>query len=162
LPASLGVSVLLPSRGVEAVEAVVTWTDYLAESEAPARGEHDRADGDSGRRARGRLVWRRPARGPVRGAVPLGPAVLARRVPVPESRGVVLIGQLQAADAPGLPAGARALALFVVNRREPRERPYADEAFLFQVVLELRSPVPFLARPTRRGEDGSDWDERVA
>src|SRR5690606_33833023 len=34
--------------------------------------------------------------------------------------------------------------------------------FLFQVTLELRSPVPLVPRPSRRGEDGTDWDERVA
>lgn len=169
LPASMGMSVLVPepTRGEE-IEATVTWADYLAEEGVPASGPKspDESSGDGeplpAKRRRGRPLWRRVPRPPVVLRVPLDPARLAKGLPIPESGGAVLFGNLKPASAPGLPAGTRALALFVVNRREPREKPLQDEAFMFQVGLEVRHPRGLVARPNRQGERSTDWDERVA
>jgi hypothetical protein len=61
-----------------------------------------------------------------------------------------------------LPAGTRCLSLFVVNRRRAAPDEVRDEAFVFQVQLEVQSERSFIARPNLRSLESDDWDERVA
>ena len=68
---------------------------------------------------------------------------------------------LLAAEAE-LPADARILSIFVVNRRAEMPDDRRDEAFVFQVQLELESEAEFLRRPNLRGMASDDWDESVA
>jgi hypothetical protein len=58
--------------------------------------------------------------------------------------------------------GTRAVSVFLVNNREPMTGIRRDEAYVFQVKLQLESDVPFVARPNLRGVISSDPDERVA
>jgi hypothetical protein len=51
--------------------------------------------------------------------LPLDPERLAKGEAIPGAEGLWLEGRLSVADAPGLPAGTRALSLFVVNHRAP-------------------------------------------
>ena len=61
-----------------------------------------------------------------------------------------------------VPAGARTVSIFVVNRRAEAPDETRDEAFAFQVQLEILADVEFLRRPDLRGIASDDWDERVA
>lgn len=158
-PASLGMSVLLPAEGGgDAVEVTVRWADYV-ELEDEAGGET--VDAATRRRRR---RWKRMAHAPVQVTVALNPGTLAKGVPVPDSRGLALVGKLGLADAPGLPKGTRALSLFLVNRRELAGGPGGrdDEAFAFQVSMELRYAPGLVPRPNRRGEGSKDFDEQTA
>jgi hypothetical protein len=60
----------------------------------------------------------------------------------------------------GLPKGTRVLSLFLVNDRTVVERD-RDTQFVFQVRMMLTFDRGFQSRPNRRGEDGSDEDQRV-
>ncbi len=67
-------------------------------------------------------------------------------------------------DFPG-PDGdrqVRALTVFLVNRRAPVHRFYADVSFVFQARLELVCPQGFCPRPDVSGYKASDFDLRVA
>ena len=62
----------------------------------------------------------------------------------------------------GLPAGTRSVSIFLVNHRKPAPDETRDEAFAFQVQLELTFPKPLVPRPNVRSLGSSEWDERVA
>lgn len=154
IPASLGLSVLLPPGDTtETVSVTLRYADYLL---VP----HE-AEGEDDRRKKGR--YHRAPRPPVTMDLPLDPARLAKGFPVSESRGVYLLGQLQPTSAPGLPLGARALALFVVNRRGLEEAPGPkDEQSIFQVARSIRFERGLLPRPHRRDGLATDEDDQTA
>lgn len=155
-PASMGLSVLLPSGpATDTVRAVVSFAEYVPE----AREE-------SGRK-RPRTVWRRMPRGPFTIDLPLGPREVAEGVLVPDTVGVRVrgkLGETTIREADGATRAVRALSLFVVNERAPsEERGRADEQFIFQVELDLEFAGGIVARPNRQGErEEGDWDDRVA
>ncbi|MBI4957601.1 MAG: helicase [Myxococcales bacterium] len=153
-PASLGMSVLIPAatERPEVVCVTVRFADYVAEAR----------EVEGSRRPR--TVWRRVPRGPFTVELPLEAKAVEAGVAVPEARGVRVTGRLETAEAPGLPEGTRALAVFVVNERrasEP-ERGRQDAEFLFQVELEVEHARGLVPRPNRQGEQATDWDDRVA
>ena len=67
-------------------------------------------------------------------------------------------------DLPDLPAGTRAVSIFLVNRRQTEEEPLLkDRRFAFQASLAVESDESFVPRPNPRGRhDGDDPDERIA
>ncbi len=157
LPASLGLSVLLPARqegSDDQVRVTLRWADYLAE-------DHEDSDPTTGE-SRQRRFWRRQPRLPLSLDLPLDRPQLARGIELPEAAGVWLQGRLEVAAAPGLAAGTRALSLFVVNRRGKGEQGRADERYMFQVSLELECGDGFVPRPNWRGESAEDADELIA
>jgi hypothetical protein len=62
----------------------------------------------------------------------------------------------------GLKDGARAISVFLVNRRTPKGDEIRDEALAFQAELHLTADQPFLERPNTRRLMSEDWDENVA
>ena len=148
-PSSMGLSFLVREAARE-LQVVVSWGDYTAEELPPAK-----PGGDA------RPVWRRmPRREQIN--VPLG-ATADERVPVPDGRGLEL-HRVERALAPGdagsaVPDAARAVSLFLVNRRPPRPDRSTDA---FQTEIEVHCDAGFLGRPeTRDGRPGV-WDEEVA
>lgn len=81
---------------------------------------------------------------------------------VPDSGGLKLLVTVRSAESAGLPAGSRAVSVFLVNSRRPDEvHPY--RAFIFQVRLTLQCGGGFVARPDPRAwEEQDEWDQRVA
>jgi hypothetical protein len=158
-PSSLGLSVLLPPGGPgDAVRATVTYADYEAEPAAEPREE-----GSARRRGRPRMVWRRVPRPAVSVAVPLDADRLRTGLELRGTGGLWLVGKLEAVHGhTSLPDGARALALFVVNRRRPGPQGRRDEGFIFQVGLEVAAEGGILPRSNRRDEGSHEWDEQVA
>ena len=154
LPASLGMSVFIPEGDARDVITVrVTFADYEAVA-APESGE-------GSARAR-KFHWRRLPRGPIEVDVPVEPKVLTTGVPLPGFPELVLTGVVEKVAAPCFSNGARALSLFLVNRRQPAPQGREDEAYIFQVELEIASAKGFIPRPNLRGESADDRDERVA
>ena len=160
-PSSIGLSFLVPAAARQLL-VTVRWGDY-----APGVAEDT-----SGKTER---VWQRTPRA-VEVVAPLGGAAAPPDgadppvYDVPGSGGL----QLQVVERPlrtvglqgWLPAGARAVSVFLVNRRElPPAGEEADHTYAFQAEIEVRSDCSFLPRPdlrgARRGERG-DWDEQVA
>ena len=163
-PSSMGISFLAPAAATR-LTVTVRWGDY-------AQGACEDTSGKTER------VWARTPR-VEEVAVPLpagsaAEAAAAAREPpvhdVPGSGGLQLHAVVRslrsAGPAAAIPPGARAVSLFLVNRRAlPPAGDETDHTFAFQAEIEVRGDRPFLPRPDLRGAragGGGDWDERVA
>lgn len=166
-PSSLGVSVLVPAE-CDALDVAVTWGDY-----APERVASEAAEGEAGEGAGGEggAVWQRthhrvvvPLHVPPAHGKPVKHVVAGSRGP----RGghLTLVATARAVRLPGetgVPAGTRAVALFLVNERAPTEEVAdKDRAFAFQAGLTVSCAAGFVARPDPRGGRDAEWDEQVA
>jgi hypothetical protein len=143
---------VLLAPDAQSVTATVSFAEYLAESRV--------VEGEEGERPK--QVWRRYPRPPATVELPLDERQLAHGLAVPNTSGIVLVGKLKSADAPGLRPGTRALAVFVVNRRAPGPKGREAEEFIFQARLELACDAGFEPRPNVRDDESSEWDQRVA
>jgi hypothetical protein len=136
-PASVGLSVMLPpgSKG-DRIEVHIRYADYVrdaAEDHGPAHEDQATEPTSDGKRRRG-YVWRRVPRDVKVVSLRLDPELLADGVEVPSSDGLWLVGTLGTVDVPGVvDAGARALTVFLVNRRPPRTGPTQDEEAIAKV-----------------------------
>ena len=174
LPSSMGLSVLVPAA-TKTLKATVMWGDYVYESpegqkepaettEAKVAGEETAAEdrqgnGNGEKTARG--YRRKPRTEYVALSLPK-PGNKPTTAPVPDSEGLVLVTTVRSAGTTNLPAGTRAVSVFLVNSRQPHEdRPY--RRFAFQATLELACDEGFVARPDPRGWGIEDeWDQRVS
>lgn len=78
---------------------------------------------------------------------------------LPGSGGINLHVLARPAAAPGLPPGTIALAVFVVNEREPEEQVgIRDQRVIFQVEMEIEAEGGFIARTDWTGADANDPD----
>jgi hypothetical protein len=156
LPSSLGVSVLVAPKATE-LELEVTWGDYryvepdpTQQSDQPPRWEREP------KRAEMIVSAAKPTARPITQDVPGGDGlrVVVSVRPVAEA--------LSSSEAEGLPAGTRAVSVFLVNHRTPKEDRLKDEAMAFQACLRIQCAEPLVARPNLRGAAADDWDEKVA
>jgi hypothetical protein len=101
-PASMGLSVFLPPGDGDAIHVDVSYADY------------DKIDVAIDKAEKKQTGWKRVPHGPVRVAVRLDAGTLAQKdgIPVPESRGLVLRGELRTTEMEGLEPGTRVLSLF--------------------------------------------------
>jgi hypothetical protein len=146
LPSSIGLSVIVPGDTAH-LKVQVSWGDYRL-------------------RANGRETWERTPRTALL-TIDLARATdKAKETDVPESGGLKVaylsrpVGNL-AAEAE-LPPDARTVSVFLVNRRPPKPDERKDEAFAFQVQLEVATDTGFLSRPNLRSLASDEWDECVA
>lgn len=180
-PASVGMSVLLPKASDGAADAVtvcVSAAQYRAEILSPNDAAGDNAIGTAadevaGHATRRRKAWRRLPLPEQRVRVPLDRSVLSRGLRVGDWPGIWLQGHLETvpeAKALGLPVGARALSLFLVNRRSVQSTADGqsddiedrEQASLFQVQMRLETPWPLVPTPKRRGQAaGESLDEHA-
>jgi len=148
LPSSIGLSFLV-TEGEKELQVTVQWGDYTGTDPMTAKERWTR---------KGRKETVR---------VPLTKLVRhLQELQVPDSRGLK-VGYLVRAvpmsnPEAGLPANARAVSLFVINRRHPAPDEREDEGKAFQVSITVESTEGFVARPDLRGLDSGDWDEQVA
>ncbi|MFO0614785.1 MAG: DISARM system helicase DrmA [Polyangiaceae bacterium] len=154
-PASMGMSVFLPpgpegDAPTETVRVTITFAEYIPEAtEVPGS-------------KRPKTFWRRVPQ-PARSIdIPLVQATIEKGVSLPDTAGIRISGELEVADAPGLPKGTRALSLFVVNTRTPGEATRKDEQFIFQVEMSLSFVAGFVERPNRQGEGSGEPDDETA
>jgi hypothetical protein len=149
-PSSIGVSVLVPA-GVTTLNVDVSWGDYtpLPRTDGAEVGPQSWQRRPGAASILVRLDERSPQPLPASGG-------LAVQVACREVR--------PGADKahPLVPAGTRAVSVFVVNQRPPAPDVGRDAAFAFQVRLAVSSDAAFVARPDLRGHDGSERDDRVA
>jgi Helicase conserved C-terminal domain len=146
LPSSIGLSVLVPSKTGH-VSVKVSWGDYRRKPEGPE-------------------IWQRNPRSEAV-TIDLAKATAqSKGINVPGSQGLQVaylarkVGNLES-DA-GLPSDTHVVSVFLVNRRTPAPDERKDEAFAFQVEVELTSEAGFLPRPNLRSLASKDWDERLA
>ncbi|MCB9682121.1 MAG: helicase [Alphaproteobacteria bacterium] len=156
LPASMGLSFLVPSDAT-VLEVDVSWGEYEELDEETTLSYRDaerarwteraiphRDDDDETKSVRFRY-WRRVLT--FEGTVPVH---LGRHDahpdPIPGTGGVFLRVVDQPVEADGVPSGTRAVSLFLLNGRDPVEGSAADERFLFQARLTVRSSQGFVPR----------------
>lgn len=149
-PASMGLSFLVP-EAARTLEVTVRWGDY-----APAEIE-----GGDGKPF---PVWQRTPRD-ARVALKLAGSSDTIARDVPGSGGLqlhVVEREVAGGELAGrIPAGTRAVSVFLVNHRAPdKENP--DLAYVFQAEIELRGERPFVPRRDPRGAMAEEWDEQVA
>jgi len=88
--------------------------------------------------------------------------------PVPGSDGLNIVTSIRVVrereDLRGIPAGTRAVSVFLVNKREALEGhdDVKDRWFVFQTGLDVECDQPFVPRPNPRGQEDHDPDERIA
>lgn len=164
LPSSIGLTVLVP-EAVDAVDVRLTWGDYVTEPPLPPSVLMSE---DAETPA---VHWvRRPLERVVQVPVPRmgkgAPIILPDSAPEQRPGGAL---ELQAharvfhLEEPGnLPRTVRALSIFVVNRRRPARRRYADVAFAFQVRIEVTCDPGLVPRRDPSGYRSNDDDLRIA
>ena len=192
LPSSMGLSVLADGSA-KRLRIELSWGDYTpeeeaandaatasgkphgdaaAEAEEPDSGAATGGEAPDSEEANAGPARRRFApwiRRPRAAAVDIDLASIRAGSPVPfavpDSGGlelVCLVRPTRVRGAEGKP-DARALSLFLVNRRPAAENDdLQDTAFAFQVEMSLAADRPFVPRYDPRGLDSDDWDERLA
>jgi hypothetical protein len=172
LPSSIGLTVLLPPD-VSEIEARVCWGDYRTEPPLPEQlflpDEPVETSEDGEQKKRPFVEWVRvPREQPVRLRVPEG---RGDPVPVSESAapqhtggGLVLEAhaRLFMIETPAGKEQARALTVFLVNRRTRVHRFYADVSFIFQARLELICRQGIKPRRDLSSYKSGDLDLRTA
>lgn len=149
-PASIGLSLLLPAESTT-VRVSVSFAEYVMEPTEIAE------------RRKPASYWRRKPRQTIEIDVSLDPDVLRSGVPLPHTSGLSLSGRIQDVQkAHGVPEGTRALALFLINRRNVGEKGRRDEQFIFQVAMSVECAEGIVPRPNVSDERSTEWDERVA
>jgi hypothetical protein len=171
LPSAIGLTVLLP-MAVDQIEARVSWGDYVTEPPLPAGALSPQEDGEVP--SQRHVDWVRvPQQRSVALTVPRDPASPSARQWVPDSSASQIAGggSLQLTTharefALVMPDGreerVRAVTVFLVNRRTPARRRYADVAYVFQARLELVCADGFRPRYDLSGYGAADEDLRVA
>ena len=147
-PSSIGISFLV-AENVHVLEVTARWGDYAVAD----------AEDESGKPT---SLWQRK---PNEVTLPLQLGTEGPH-PVPDSSGLRIYVQerpLNASKLRDIPAGTRAVSIFLVNQRKPAsENHLADTAFAFQAELEVRSEQPFVPRPNPRQPQATDRDDSVA
>ena len=169
LPSSMGFSVLLDASATR-LDIAVNWGDYAPaeEQESHAATGQDPSGavtaGSSGRRRFS--PW---ARDPRAASVSFDLASLEDGTPahriLQSSNGleVVCLARPTRLRQPEGVTDARAVSVFVVNRRQAAEDDdMADTAYAFQVEMSATADRPFLPRFDPSGLESEDWDERLA
>ncbi|HLZ82528.1 MAG TPA: DISARM system helicase DrmA [Caulobacteraceae bacterium] len=177
LPSSVGLTVLLDPSVTE-IEAEVSWGDYRTEppldeailSPAPLPDEIGE-DGKPVKSARPLVEWLRAGKTRTF-ALAVADGRSRTPIPVPDSAaeqyrggGLVLETHSRVFDF-ATPNGGRetvrALTAFLVNRRSPTHRFYADVGFAFQARLALACAEGFKARRDLSAYNSEDTDLRLA
>jgi hypothetical protein len=173
LPSSIGITVLLPPNVTE-VEAEISWGDYRTEPPLPEEilapdEPKEMEEGGRKRKDRPKVDWvRLPQQQTIRVPVPIG---RGDRMVIPESaapqyRGGGLVLETHARlftyATPDGDEQARALTVFLVNRRSVPHRFYADISYAFQARLALVCPQGFRPRRDISSYQSDDVDLRVA
>ena len=174
LPSSIGITVLLPPQVTE-IEAHVSWGDYRTEPPLPEdvlAAEEPEQTGEDGKRKkkeRPMVDWvRAPQQRTVRLAVRegRGDAVVIPESAASQHRGGGLTLETHARlftyETPEGNEQARALTVFLVNRRSVPHRFYADVSYAFQARIELVCPQGFRPRRDISAYRSDDFDLRVA
>ena len=157
LPSSLGVS-LLVTPNARTLQVAVTWGDYRY-----GKGEGQGSGSDSAPK------WERVPHHVELEVKVDKPTLKPVSVEVPGSDGLRVVVSTRAVvsgpardEVRSLPKGTRAVSVFLVNHRRPKQDVVRDEAIVFQAALEVACSEAFIPRPNLRGLGADDWDEQVA
>jgi hypothetical protein len=140
---------------VKEIEATVRYANYDRLEEESQSGEGKK---------KFKKAWTRVPMPPATEVINLEDgSLLGDGIAVKDAGGLRLEGQIgEISDMTGVPAGTRAVSVFVVNRRAPDNAPgFRDRAYAFQVELELCCKGGFFGRPDCSGLESDEADERI-
>ena len=173
LPSSMGLSIIVDDETTR-LDVEVSWGDYAPEpnekGKTAANGETGPADdndnGEDKSSQRRFLPW---VRHPHTGSVTINLSEVKTDRPVkfkvPDSNGLEIVCLVRQTRVKRFDTilNARAVSVFIVNRRTPEERTdLQDTAFAFQVEMSVEADQPLVPRPDPHGIESEDWDERLA
>ena len=175
LPSSIGLGILVDQE-TNRLGIVVSWGDYfpeysdsadLAKSRNEAPPEEENGENQDAGTSRRRLSsWiRKPRNEQI--TIDLSPVNIGVPVtfPVPHSKGLEVVCLIQPTTVRTFAGDlrARAVSLFLINRRQPADDTnQQDSVFAFQVAMSVETDRPLVSHPNPRGLDSNDWDERLA
>ena len=169
LPSSMGLSILVDEE-TKHLDVTVSWGDYTPHSESADKGaEASEEEPDDDEASSGRHRYKPWNRHPRLKHVPIDLSAVAtgepKSFPVTDSDGlkvVCLFRETQVTTVGGS-IEARAVSLFVVNRRQPAmDDDLQDTAFAFQVEMSVEADQPLVPKFDPSGLESDDWDERLA
>lgn len=150
LPSSCGISFLIAAKSTT-LQAIVRWGDYeRLDKDKPQSPNH------WSRKPREQIVDLKIGSNPNSSGIEN----------IPNSGGIQLVWNTRTLttlhDEEDVPKGTRSISVFLVNRRIPVGDEFADEAFAFQVEMEIHSDIPFVPRPNLATLESDEWDQMVA
>lgn len=149
LPSSCGISFLISPKS-KSLQAIVKWGDYIrVDKDKPQSPNH----------------WLRKPREAIVDINVGGELTSSGIIDAPQSGGLQVVWNPRALNpqhGDDVPKGTRSMSVFLVNRRIPAGDDFADEAFAFQVELEIHGDLPFLPRPNLATLASDEWDQLVA
>ena len=168
LPSSIGLNVIV-DNATERLDADVTWGDYVPDVEdSTAANPEPESGGDEANTApRMRYTpWeRKPRRESVSIALSEVQNGTVESFLLPGNAGleIACLARPTTIRTASGDIEARAISLFLVNRRTPVETPgRQDAAYVFQVEMAVKGDRPFVPQPNPHGLDSKDWDERLS
>jgi hypothetical protein len=172
LPSSVGLTVLLP-LGVKSIKAKISWGDYQTEPKLPddilLPDEPASGSGEKEKKTRPRVDWVRvPREQIVEFEVQEGrskPIVIADSAALQAKGGGLVLETHARSFSYATPEGeekVRALTVFLVNRRTPVHRFYADVSYIFQACIELVCTEGFRPRRDLSSYESDDLDLRIS
>ena len=173
LPSSMGLSIIVDDETTR-LDVEVSWGDYVPESNkeenAAANGgtgpadDNDNGEGKSSQRRFAPWV-RHPHTGSVTIDLPDINTGIPTKIRVPDSNGLEIVCLVRPTRVQTFDNifNARAVSVFIVNRRTPEDRTdLQDTAFAFQVEMSVEADRPLVPRPDPHGLESDVWDERLA
>lgn len=173
LPSSMGLSIIVDDETTR-LDVEVSWGDYEPEpnekGKTAANGETGPADdNDNGEDKSSQRRFSPWVRHPHTGSVTINLSEVKTDRPakfnIPDSNGLEIVCLIRPTRVKRFDTilNARAVSVFIVNRRTPEERTdLQDTAFAFQVEMSVESDRPLVPRPDPHGLESEDWDERLA
>ena len=160
-PSSMGISALLPG-GTQAIEARATWGDYKAMDISSSEDAAPEPEVDTVRQGTlSALRWQRVP-GAATLTLPLQPDGMLSQHDLPSSFGLHLAVLCRPVrlTIDEVARDLLAVQVFLVNDRKPLANR-EEEAYAFQVAVELRCEEGFVPRPDLRSAEARDWDQQV-
>ena len=159
-PSSIGLSFLIAPT-TQTLELDVYWGDYHILEAEPT--ETDLKPIETGLQERTSIPWQR-LRELHRMSIDIPDSSQPTTLQVPHSNGLEISLSVRPVNGTQkLPAGTRAVSIFLVNKRTPQADSKRDAAYIFQAQLTLRTPDGFVPRPDlRQHKSTSDRDDQIA
>lgn len=157
-PSSIGLSFLVSDK-TTSLDVEIYWGDYLPvqpDGQVKNKDKSDRVPRTEGER------WQRQ-RQLQRVSISLANSIKPITLDVPHSNGLKLaISDRPVQGTTKLPAGTRAISIFLVNHRQPKVDCEKETGYIFQAKLTIHNHDGFIPRPDLRERGIEDEDDRIA
>lgn len=171
LPSSMGLSLIVDDETTR-LDVNVSWGDYEPETNEDGNAgtkENASPADDNGEDKSSQRRFSPWVRRPHTGSVTINLSEVKTDRPakfnIPDSNGLEIVCLVRQTRVKRFDTilNARAVSVFIVNRRTPEERTdLQDTAFAFQVEMSVEADQPLVPRPDPHGLESEDWDERLA